>query len=95
MPIGGPALVSAVVPMVAADEWGSSVVYETVGGASVLTLPFILDMDGALGRADFSLRGERHGGGRLNVGEDTESMTVAGAEWDVDGNTGANGRPVD
>ena len=54
--------------------------YDTVGGASVLTLPFTADTDGGLDRADFSLMGDRHGGGRWNAGEDTESVIGAGAE---------------
>ena len=86
MPSGAPALVPAVVPMVAADGWGRLVLYERCGGASVPTLPFTSDTGGGLGRADFSLIGERHGGGRSNAGEDTESATVVEAEWDVDGN---------
>ena len=68
------------VPMVAGDEWGRSAVYDTVGGASVLTLPFTSDTDGGLNGADFSLMGDRHGGGRLNAGEETKSATVSGAE---------------
>ena len=70
MPNGAPVLVPAVVPIVAADGWGRSAVYNTVGGASILTLPFTLDTDGGLDRADFSLMGDKHGGGRLNAGED-------------------------
>ena len=62
--------------MLAANEWGRLVEYETIGGASVLTLPFILDTEGGLDRSDFSLIGERHGG-RLNVSEDIESVMVA------------------
>ena len=80
MPNGVPALVPAVVPMVTTDGWGRSAVYDMVEGASVLTLPFTLDMDGGLDRADFSLMGDRHGGGRLNASEDTKSATVARAE---------------
>ena len=95
MPSGVPMLVPAMVPMVVADGWGRSAVYETVGGASALNLPFTSDMDGGLDRADFSLMGDRHGGGRLNANEDIESTMVVGAEWDVDGNTSISGGPVD
>ena len=52
-------------------------------------------MEGGLGRADFSLMGERHGGGRLNAGKDTKSVTVAGVECDVDGSTGSSRGLVD
>ena len=80
MPNGVPELVPVVVPTVATDGWGRSAVYDMVGGASVLTLPFTSDTNGGLGRADFSLIGERHDGGRLNAGKDTESAIGAGAE---------------
>ena len=95
MPSCVSALVPAVVPMVAADGWGRSAVYAVVRGASVLTLPFTSDTDAGLDRADFSLMGDRNGGGRLNGGEDTESTTVAGEEWGVDGSTDPNGGLVD
>ena len=46
-------------------------------------------------RVDFSLIGDKHGGGRSNASEDTESVMVAEAEWDVDGNTSISGESVD
>ena len=76
---GTPELVPIVVPMVAADEWGRSAMYETVGGASVLTLPFSSYTERGLDRGEFSLIGG-WGGGKLNAGEDTKSATVGGAE---------------
>ena len=93
MPSGAPELVPNVVPMVAVDGWGRLAMYETVRGASVLTLPFTSDMEGGLDRANFSLMGERHGG-RLKTGEDIESAMVAGTKWDVDGSTGSSGGPI-
>ena len=95
MPNGAAALVPVVVPMVAADWWGRSAVYNTVGGASILTLPFTSDMDGGLDRADFSLMGDIHGGDRLKAREEIESTTVAGADWDVDGSIGVSRGPID
>ena len=77
MPSGAATLVLAMVPMVAADGWGRSVVYNIVGGAFVLILPFTSDIEGGLNRVNFSLMGERHGG-RWNVGEDIESAIVVG-----------------
>ena len=63
--------------MIAADGWGRSVVYETIGGAFVLILFFILDAEGGLDSANFSLIRERHSG-RLNASKDTESTTARG-----------------
>ena len=77
MPSGAPTLVLAMVPMVAADGLGRSVVYNTTRGVFVLTLPFTSETEGGLDRANFSLMGERHGG-RLNTGEDTKSAIVVG-----------------
>ena len=94
MPSGAPELVSVVVPMVVADGWGRSAVYETIKGASVLTLPFTSNTEGGLDKADFSIMGERHGG-RLNAGEDNESEMVVGTELDVDGSTDSSGRPIE
>ena len=59
---GAPELVPAMVPMVVTDGWGRLAVYKIVGWASVLTMHFVLDTEGGLDRADFSLMGERHGG---------------------------------
>ena len=94
MPSGALALVPAMVPMVAANGWGRLAVYEIEGGASILTLPFVLGSDGGLDKANFSLMGKRHGG-RLKASEDTESTTIAGVEWDVDGSTTSNEGLVD
>ena len=90
-----PVLVPTVLPMVATDGWGRLAVYEIFGAASILTLPFTLDTEGGLGRVNFSLIGERHGDSILNASKDTESMTVAGPEWDVDGSIGSSGGLVD
>ena len=68
--------------------------YKTVGGASVLILPFISDTERGLDRADFSLMRVRHGV-RLNASEDIKSVMVAGVEWDVDGSIGSSGGLVD
>ena len=62
MPNGAPTLVPTVVPIVIVDGWGRLAVYDTIGGASVLTLPFTSDTDGGLDKADFSLMGDKHGG---------------------------------
>ena len=79
MPSGAPELVVAMVPMVAADGWEKSAVYETVGGASVLILQFSSNTERGLDRGDFSLIGGMRGG-RLNTSEDIESTTIGGIE---------------
>ena len=79
MPSGAPELVVAMVPMVAADGWGKSAVYETVGGASVLILQFSSNIERGLDRGDFSLIRGMYGG-RLNTSEDIESTTIGGIE---------------
>lgn len=76
---GGLGLILVVVPMVVADRWGRWAMYKTVGGAFVLILPFILDTKGGLDRGNFSLIKERQGR-KLNVGKDTEFVTVEGVE---------------
>ena len=94
MPNGVPTLVPAEAPVVAADWWGRSAVYEMIGGASVLMCPFPSMTVEGLDGTDFSLIGERHGG-RLNAGDDTESATDGCAVWEVDGIAGSSGGPVD
>ena len=79
MPSGAPELVVAMVPMVVADGWGKSAVYETVGGASILILQFSSNTERGLDRGDFSLIGGMCGG-RLNTSEDIESTTIGGIE---------------
>lgn len=51
--------------------------YETVVGASILTLPFISNNKGAMNRGDFSLIGERHGR-KLNTSKYTTFVTIKG-----------------